>query len=498
MALFGIFGGKGKKYTETNNTNKKQILSILTQLQMTCKNPEAQGIVRNITTQLQAQGETAAEEVLAIDSAILTLLSEANTYIIKQQFPTAIMKLNTALEETINRSEYCMLGGTRTKEEQKRLDEAKAILEKHKKAAAPKTRSEELQAKLDELNAQLDAEHREWNRLAELHKQNPKNVSVNAQATATKTKITMIQNEINATQVELTRELQEATIETVARINEDLAAKRTHTDAEMEIKRAQLADQNAQRQQDMAQNAADAELLGMGTAGMDADPFADPFGEADAFADPFGEAETAGAQTQFGGFDAGALGTAAMATNIRKTRMELENSMGLYNDKIDDANADLQDLNTELRPLLEKRKNASPSDCLSIDSVIDQINARRNAVITRIKRYRQAAAALSDKLALLDKLDIEQDIASTNSKIAQLTGGKFSDFQGLALFLNDAIKKSNEEREEIDMAVTVAESEQILSGSASAAAAAIADAGDLSKDEAKYNALMQEIGMPIA
>ena len=84
------------------------------------------------------------------------------------------------------------------------------------------------------------------------------------------------------------------------------------------------------------------------------------------------------------------------------------------------------------------------------------------------------------------------------SVLTKMTGGKFSDFQGLALFLNDSIKKSNEELEEIEMAVTVAESEQVIASSASATAAALADAGNITKDEDKYNALMQEIGMPIA
>jgi chromosome segregation ATPase len=246
--------------------------------------------------------------------------------------------------------------------------------------------------------------------------------------------------------------------------------------------------------------------------GLFADPFADPFAETStstsAVFNPFadtanigmGAAAPAQTQAQYGGFNASEVGTASMANDIRRTQQAIQNSIDAFNDKIEDANDELNDYNAELRPLLERRKVASPSECLALDGQIDQINAKRGSVIYKIKRFRQEQAQLNDKLALLDKLSAQQDLASTNAQIEQITGGKFADFAGLAMFLNDAVRESNEQLEEIGTAINVAESEEIMMNSASAAGAALSDAGALGKDEHKYDSLEADIGMatPVA
>jgi hypothetical protein len=68
------------------------------------------------------------------------------------------------------------------------------------------------------------------------------------------------------------------------------------------------------------------------------------------------------------------------------------------------------------------------------------------------------------------------------------------------MYLNDAVKESNEQLEEIGTAVSIAESEEVMMSSASGASAALSDAGALGKDEHKYDSLMADIGMatPVA
>lgn len=499
MGLFG-FGNKEKKNTQINNANKSQILAIITQAQMSCRNADALTILRNITTQLQGQGESSSAEVMTIDGEILKLLTDANTYILKQQFPTAITKLNKALNLAIDRNQYCMLGGRKTKQDKKLEDQAKRAMERVK--AAPKTREEELQTRLDELNAALEAAMQEQEQLKQLYQQNPGNASILGRAHSVKTKIASIRNQINATTLEIQKESQDSAILANVAVNEELASTRTHDETQMEMARANLQSQNQMRNEMQAQLAEDGALLAQGAADLfGSDPFADPFATnamaTDLFGSPMATANAPTAQTQYGGFDASAVGTSSMANDIKKVTKELENSMEVFNDKIDDANEDLKDLNGELRSLLERRKNASPSDCLALDGMIDQLNAKRSGIINKIKRYRQATAQISDKLSLLDKLDAQQDLMATNERIGQLTGGKFADFAGLAMYLQDSIKQSNEEMEELACDVAMAESEDVMMGSASGASAVLADAGSLTKDENKYDMLAQEIGMMI-
>lgn len=497
MGLFG-FGNKEKKNTQINNANKSQIMTIITQMQMTCRNADALTILRNITTQLQGQGESSSAEVMTIDGEILKLLTDANTYSLKQQFPTVITKLNKALNLTIDRNQYCMMGGRKTKQDKKLEDQAKRTMDRIK--AAPKTREEELQARLDQLNADLEAAIQEQEQLKQLYQQNRNNAAIVGRAQSVKTKIASISNQIRATTLELQKESQDSAILENVAINEQLESTRTHDDTQMEMARANLQSQNQSRIEMQSQLAADAALLAQGAADLfGTNPFEDSYAtgamETDLFGSPIATAAAPTAQTQYGGFDASAVGTASMANDIKKVRKELESSMDTFNDKIDDADEDLKDLNGEIRSLLERRKSASPSDCLALDGMIDQLNAKRNGIINKIKRYRQMTAQMSDKLSLLDKLDTQQDLMATNERIGQLTGGKFADFAGLAMYLQDSIKQSNEEMEELACDVAMAESEDVVMSSASGASAVLADAGTLTKDENKYDMLAQEIGM---
>ena len=113
-------------------------------------------------------------------------------------------------------------------------------------------------------------------------------------------------------------------------------------------------------------------------------------------------------------------------------------------DKIQAADEELKEYNRQLLPLLERRKTASPSDCIAIDGMIDQLNAKRGDVINKLKRYRQAQAMLNDKLSLVDELDTQQDL------MAQ-TQDSFNSFETY----QDKIQAADEELKEYNRVYTM-------------------------------------------
>lgn len=492
MAFFGLFGNKEKKNKEANNANKQNILSLIQTITMSCRNADALAVLNSIRTELQSQGETSDEKVLVIDAEVIQLLSEANTFVLKQQYPIAQTKLNKALSKAIDRHQYCMTGGQMTKQDKAAADAAKKLMAQAT-AGTKKSRSEELQAQIDEKNAELEALQQEFENLRKLHEENRSNASIMAQGNTVRMKITAVKTQIDNLTVELNKETTDTLVSDMANTNEQLTRGRTHSDSEMEVHRAKIQAQNEARDATKEQLAADFDLLGQ-TSGASLDPFAEGSAASDPFADVFGTASTQSQNQQFGNFNASEVGTVDMAREIAKAARALQESIDAYTDKIDDSNDELSDLNAELKPLLERRRTASPSDCLALDGQIDQVNAKRSSVVYRIKRYRQVVSQLNDKMSLLDKLSTQQDLAATNAKIEQLTDGKFSDFEGLAMFLNTSVRESNEQLEEIGMAIGVAESEEILMNSAAGASAALNDAGT-TKDEEKYLAVEQELGM---
>ncbi|MBE7077120.1 MAG: hypothetical protein E7377_00285 [Clostridiales bacterium] len=501
MAFFGLFGNKEKKNTEAASSGKKNILSLIQNIKLNCRNAEAVAALNKIEVEIQSQGETSDVNAIALGGEIQRLLAEANTYILKQQYPTAIAKLNTAFNKAVDRHQYCNFGGTMTKADKAAADKAKKMMDKLASQAV-KTRAEELQEQIDQTTAELAALQTEFEQLKKLHEQKPSDASITSRATAVRVKIQTTQTLLTNLNVEMQKETVDTSIVEIAAANAQMVEGRTHDEAEMAVKRANVMAQNEQIKQTQTQVNEDLGLLGSAVGAMD--PFATDLNAGVAAFDPFATDLNAGAamgmgtqagqatQAQYGGFQASEVGTAQMAAEIKKTMRAMEQSIEMYEDKIEEANEDFEDYNLQLRRLLEKRKTASPADCLVLDGQIDQVQSRRNGVTNKIMRYRQAKAELSDKLSLMDKLATQQDLTSTNAQIEKLTNGKFADFAGLSMFLNDSVKESNQKLEEIGIAHNIAESEEIMMGSASGASAALSDAG-LVKDEHKYDALMEEL-----
>lgn len=486
MGLFNMFKKK-EDYTKVNNLNKTQILTLIQNVHMNCKNPEAISLLRNIQEELQGQGETPSAEVVGIDRQIQALLSEANTYVVKQQYAIVLTKLNKAFSLAADRRQHCAVGGQMTKADKKakaKADKITANLNKNVK----KTRAEELEEEIEKKTAELAIAEAEFQKLKKLHEANPANSSILSQGRAKQIQITALKNQLSALSNEHAAETTVKGQEDILAAGEQLASNRTYTAEQVQINTARLAEQEARNQE--AADIAKMGLQSMQTSAIAMDPFAEesafnPFAESNVFG------QASGAQSAF---TPGKMSSQEMANDIKATVKALQKSIDAYTEKIDTASEDFEDCNAQLKPLLIKRQTASASDCLLLDGQIDQINAKRSSIVYKIKRYRQAVAELNDKLTIMDKLSTQQDMESTNAKIAELTGGKFNDYLSLAAYLDDAVKASNASLEELSTAVNLSESEGILMNSAAGATAALTDAATV-KDEDKYASLEQEMGV---
>ncbi|MDE6666907.1 MAG: hypothetical protein K2K38_01000 [Clostridia bacterium] len=497
----GLFGNKKKKIEETNTYNKNQIISTVTALTMSNRlGGEIASYLKDIQLEMQNQGNSSSEEVMKLDALILSLLQEVSVCLSKQQSTAAVNKLEKIKKAVAERQSYCIMGGQKTKADLKREQQAQKTLGKMAKQgiAYEKSRAEELQDRIDEENAKLADLNKAFEKLRERHAANPTDRSIISQANVCKMEITNTVNKLNGLQAELEREKTTTIFEETYNTNAELVNGRTVSDDQMQVYRENIAETNQRRAEEQSQVAADMAALGAGSAfGALGDPFAegDAFG---AFGDPFATttAGTAATSQTMGGATAlgGVMGTAEMANDINRTRQALQQSIDTYNDKIDDVQDELNDLNAQLKPLLIKRKTASPSDCLILDGQIDQLNAKRNGVQYSIRRYRNALSTLQEQLLLIDKLSTQQDLEATNMKINQMTGGRFADYQGLATYLKEAVAKSNEQLDEIGVAGAVADSEEINMNTFAGAAAAYTDMNE-EKDEAKYESLEKDLGL---
>lgn len=501
----GLFGKKKNDMTKTNEMNKQQIISEITGIMRNSRG-EATAMLKDLQLEMQSHGSSDSVEVTKQDALILSLLKEVNAAVIKGQESMVITKLSQVKAAVAERKINCSSGGQLTKADAKRAREQEKTMRKLGKhgVKVEKTRSEELQDMISVETAMLDDLQRQLLMLRDRHQKNPNDRAIISQAQTVQLKMKLSKEKIDSYTVELQREDAANVLIETDKTNSELTKGRTHSADELEVLASNLDAANAAKKETMEQTASYLSRLGQNDAfGSMTDPFAMDNGVS--FADPFAEVGGAGTaafgtqasgqkKTQYGGFDASSMGTSAMANDINRTKQSIQQSMDTYNDKMEDASDELNDLNAQLKPLLLRREKASPSECMVLDGQIDQLNAKRNSVQYTIKRYRQTLATLQEQLSLIEKLSTQQDLDATNAKIQQMTGGKFSDFEGLAMFLKDSVARSNEQLDEIGTAGMVADSEEINMNTFSGSSAVFSDtAGD--KDESKYDALKKDLGL---
>ena len=181
--------------------------------------------------------------------------------------------------------------------------------------------------------------------------------------------------------------------------------------------------------------------------------------------------------------------------DVIKTKSVYESELDKIADEIDKLSDDLNDADSELKSLLNKRKNSSPSDCLVLDGMIDKLQTQRSGIVNRIKRFRQQQAILVDKLQLVEKLENFDSVEQVQDQISKITNGRFSDYTGLAMYLNEIVKADNANLEDISLAVMVSDAEEIQMNSTAASSSYLSDFNSVTKDEDKYLALERELGI---
>ena len=182
-------------------------------------------------------------------------------------------------------------------------------------------------------------------------------------------------------------------------------------------------------------------------------------------------------------------------SDVKRAKSVYETELDKIENELEDLSDDLKDIDSELKSLLTKRQNASPSDCLVLDGEIDKIQSKRGGIVNRIKSFRQQQAILVDKLQLVEKLENFDSIDEVQDKIGAMTNGRFTDYVGLAMYLNETIKADNQDLEDVALAVSVTDSEEIQMNSTAATSSYLSDFNSVNKDEDKYLALERELGI---
>lgn len=512
-----FFGGKKKKVKDANDATKNQVLNLIQSVISNCRDSNTAGMLNDLRRELESQGSCETEKGLAYLQQTVQMLNEANTYIVNREFAPAGNRIDKAKSILASRRTECTAGGELTKRDAASARKAEKILGKVKVDKIEESRADELKLELSRAVAERAKREAELKSLFE--RINAGDWEAQALWDAAEDMLNGVENRIRNIQHELGEETFRSTMKQIVEQQKEFQGKRTISDDQYDVMREQFQQnqQNMAEEQESLQR--DREMLrGSNAAGnsfMNSSRFQQMSGNAGAGAgansfmnsprfQQMSAGNGAGASAGFGGGAAANRGFGAVSGNradhsrqlseIKRAQAALENSQDAYNEKLDDANDELRTLNNQLKPLLLKRRDASPSDCMVLDGQIDQLNAKRNGVQHKIRRYRQALSELAEKMLLMDKFQTQKDLELTEAHLNQITGGQFQDFESIAMYLKEAVKKSNEQLEDIGAANAVADSEEINMNSYSGANAVYSDTAG-GKDEDKYSALEADLGL---
>lgn len=507
--MFSFFN-KDKKNTDINNMNKQEIMTKIEGVKANVKDPAAIAVLRKLQIELQSQTATSASEVIDIDTNLLEILGKIQSSAKRENSASTIIGLIDALELAIDRSEYCSVGGQLSRKEQRKKKAAEKARNKVKKQE--QSHVDELQDQIDKLVEENEVLKRKHAQLLELNRECPNNAAIISRISIITNKFKGNEAKIRAVQTVQMGDSSAEVLTDVTNVADAAMAGSAYTDTDIEI-----AIQNNNEAMERINNIAERtgrvnDLLNQNAMGLGGSMGLDfnPLGEIAPLestigtnigglgtSSSLGGMQTAGAaqQTQYGGFDASRIGSRDMTQEIKRAIKAIEKQIDDYTDKIEEANEEYQDCNRQLAPLIKKWQAASPAEKFVLEPQIDRLKSRRATLINSTNRYRGIMATLSDKLALMQRLETEQDIASNQNRFAELSGGLFSDFEGLSMFLKNSIDMSNEELERMHMATAVADSSAVNTQSSSAGFSDLYDAGLGAIDENKYADLALELGI---
>lgn len=504
-----FFGGKEKKLRNTNDTLKNEVLRQIQTLSMNCRDTMLAGLLNDLRRELESQGTCSTEKGIAYLQQAITFLSEANSYIVQGQKAPAENRLSKAKEVVATRRAECTAGGQMTKRDEKNLKKMQSVASKIKGGTVKESREDELKLQLSKAIAAKAEKEAEVKKLVERLQKNPNDREAQALWTSAEDAYNKAERTIQNIQNELGIEVFNDMMASLEKEMVDLKKGRTISSEQAEVTMQNVARAQEEANAEQDQLAANrAKYLGnsAGQSSATSSPlFQQMAGGAGAGANSFANSPLF--QQMAGGSASSATGGATsfnpsattgdysrQLNEIKRAQSALEQSQETYREKMEEANDELRELNNQLKPLLAKRRSATPTDCLMLDGQIDQLNSKRNSVQHAIRRYRNALAELMEKAQLMDKLEIQKDLESTAANLKRLTGGQFEDFGSIAMYIKEGVQKANEQLEDIGTANAVADGEEINVNSFSGSSAVYTDRTD-AKDEDKYSALEQDLGL---
>ena len=511
--------GKKKKLEALNAQNKKDILAKIEILIQRTKDPAVAAKLNSAKNAILAQGATSSEEVAKLDKVILDILADLGKDLAAGNSAVVVKKLDNVLEKMETRAPYCTDNSQfLTKEDRKRAKNADNAGRKLG-LNTPAAKAEDLYSPEELLEFMLiEATERQEKMTAEMQalytrlKANPNDPVATYRWNTLKIKmkengdrITMLQSEGNRTV--LVNSMQNLTAE-----QKQLIASRQISDEQFDVIMAdyqkmvnqQMADAaHVQQATDMFLNTSTGAAQATGASAQAAQPsiLSDP----DFIAMGGGAAKTPsilsdpdfiamGGAAAAPAAGAGNAATDAVFENIDRIVHELEKCELMYSDKLDDVSADLKDMDKRLAQLLEKRKNATASECLVLDGEIDRLNAERVNAKNAIKRYRQALAVNTEKLSLARSLSNQRDLNEINRRMQESTGGAFTNFEDYAMALREYTEKANADLESIGTVNAVANGVDVNMSTMTGREADASGEFEV-KDEDKYRALEEELGI---
>ena len=177
---------------------------------------------------------------------------------------------------------------------------------------------------------------------------------------------------------------------------------------------------------------------------------------------------------------------------LQKVINQMDKMIEDWNEKMDESNELLKDLDRETRTLLSKRETASASECLLLDGKIDQVNAKRSTIKNSILRYRNLQSKIIEEKGLLERVMLTDEIESVNNMISNAFGGQLKDLDALANYVAESVQKNNEELMNVGGSVIIADGNEIDTNTLSSMNG---DMTTMEKDEEKYEELKREVGL---
>ncbi len=146
--------------------------------------------------------------------------------------------------------------------------------------------------------------------------------------------------------------------------------------------------------------------------------------------------------------------------NIQKEIQELERACQTYQNEIQKASREMNQIGNQALVLMEQRKTANNADRKTLDARINQLQSQYNTINRRIKMLEQNRIKADNELAVSRDLAANLEIQKINERVSKVSENHQS-MQTKASDLREATIKNNEALDESNTAVSVATSEDI-------------------------------------